>query len=85
MEKAEEVNADIIAVSVLLSTSLPFVKDLIKLLKESSLRNKYILMVGGGVVTREWATEVGADGYGENANEAVKVAIELMQRKGRIS
>jgi len=81
VEKAEEVKADIIAVSVLLSTSLPFVKDLIKLLKERNLRDKYILMVGGGAVTREWATEVGADGYGENASEAVRAAIELLQRK----
>ena len=38
-------------------------------------------MVGGGAVTREWAQEVGADGYGENADEAVKIALELIKRK----
>jgi corrinoid protein of di/trimethylamine methyltransferase len=80
VEKAEEVNADIIAVSALLSTSLPFIKDLVRLLDEKGLRSKRLLMVGGGAVTREWATAIGADGYGENAAEAVKVAIELMQR-----
>ncbi|HIQ03928.1 MAG TPA: hypothetical protein EYH40_05890 [Desulfurococcales archaeon] len=81
VKKAKEVDADIIAISALLSTSLPYVKDVIKLLKELNLRDKYILMVGGGAVTREWAKEVGADGYGENADEAVKVALELIEKK----
>ncbi len=81
IKKAKEVNADIIAISALLSTSLPYVKDVIKLLKELNLRDTYILMVGGGAVTREWAQEVGADGYGENADEAVKIALELIKKK----
>ena len=81
VKKAKEVDADIIAISALLSTSLPYVKDVIKLLKELGLRDKYVIMIGGGAVTREWAQEVGADGYGENADEAVKIAIELMKKK----
>lgn len=83
IKKAKEVNADIIAISALLSTSLPYVKEVIKLLKELGLRDKYVVAVGGGAVTREWALEIGADGYGENAEEAVKVAIELIKKKSR--
>ncbi len=81
INKAEEVNADIIAASTLLSTSMPYMEDLINLLKERGLRDKYIVMVGGGPVTREWAVSIGADGYGEDGEEAVKVAKELIKVK----
>ncbi|MCC6013384.1 MAG: corrinoid protein [Candidatus Verstraetearchaeota archaeon] len=81
IRKAEEVNADIIAVSTLLSTSMPYMEDLINLLKERGLREKYIVMVGGGPVTREWAMSIGADGYGEDGEEAVRVAKELIKVK----
>ena len=80
IRKAEEVGADIIAASTLLSTSMPYMEDLISLLKERGLREKYIVMVGGGPVTREWAASIGADGYGDDGEEAVKVAKELIQR-----
>ncbi|MEM4157240.1 MAG: corrinoid protein [Candidatus Methanomethylicaceae archaeon] len=84
IKKAEEVGADIIAASTLLSTSMPYMEDLISLLKERNLREKYIVMVGGGPVTREWAASIGADGYGDDGEEAVKVAKELLQRvKGK--
>jgi corrinoid protein of di/trimethylamine methyltransferase len=81
IKKAEEVNAEIIAASTLLSTSMPYMEDLINLLKERGLRNKYIVMVGGGPVTREWAMSIGADGYGEDGEEAVRVAKELIKVK----
>ena len=81
LKKAVEVDADIIAVSALMSTSLPYVKDLVRLLVERGLRSKFIVMVGGGAVTREWAREIGADGYGENFEEAVKAAIELINSR----
>ncbi|MCX8181741.1 MAG: corrinoid protein [Candidatus Methanomethyliaceae archaeon] len=84
IRKAEDVGADIIAASTLLSTSMPYMEDLINLLKERRLRDKYIVMVGGGPVTREWAASIGADGYGDDGEEAVKVAKELLQRvKGK--
>ncbi len=80
IRKAEEVRADIIAASTLLSTSMPYMEDLLSLLKERGLREKYIVMVGGGPVTREWAESIGADGYGDDGDEAVRVAKELVQR-----
>lgn len=80
IRKAEEVQADIIAASTLLSTSMPYMEDLLSLLKERGLREKYIVMVGGGPVTREWAESIGADGYGDDGDEAVRVAKELVKR-----
>jgi corrinoid protein of di/trimethylamine methyltransferase len=80
ISKALDVNAEIIAASTLLSTSMPYMEDMIALLKERGLRGKFIVMVGGGPVTKEWATSIGADGYGDDGDEAVKVAYELLQR-----
>jgi corrinoid protein of di/trimethylamine methyltransferase len=77
ISKAQEVDADIIGASTLLSTSMPYMEDLIALLKERNLREKFIVLVGGGPVTREWAETIGADGYGDDGDEAVKVAKQL--------
>lgn len=81
INKAVETGSEIIAASTLLSTSMPYMEDLLKLLKERELRERFTVMVGGGPVTREWAEEIGADGYGDDGDEAVAVAKELL--KGR--
>lgn len=83
LARAEEVNADIIAVSAIMSTTIPYQKDIVDLLESKGVRDKYIVMVGGGVVTQEWADKIGADGYGELASDAVEVAKKLvLQKKG---
>lgn len=79
--KAEEVGADIIAASAIMTTTVPYQKDIIDLLKSKDLRDKYIVMVGGGVVTRQWADEIGADGYADLAFDAVELAKELIAGK----
>ena len=80
---AEQVGADIIAASAIMSTTIPYQKDIIDLLESKGLRDNYIVMVGGGVVTQEWADKVGADGYGELASDAVEIARKLVaQKKG---
>jgi len=81
IEEAEKVGADIIAASAILTTTMAYMPDLVDLLTEMGVRDKYRIMLGGGPVTPDWATEVGADGYGENATEAVEVAKRLMQEK----
>ncbi len=81
IDKAREVDADIIAASAIMSTTVPYQKDIIEMLKARGLRDKYLVMVGGGVVTQEWADEIGADGYGDLASDAVDVAKELAARK----
>lgn len=74
----ERYKPDILAMSALLSTTLPMQKEVIEKLKEKKLRDKVKVMVGGAPVTPEWAAEIGADGYGEDAVQAVKVAKSLL-------
>ena len=83
IQKAKDVNADIIAVSSLMTTTMPFMKDLIEVLEASGLRDKYSVMIGGGPVSERWAKEIGASAYGRDASEAVRVAKELMAKKRR--
>lgn len=78
LAKAEEVGADIIAVSALLTTTMVRQRDLIKAADERGLRPKVKVMVGGAPVTREWVAEIGADGYSEDAIGAVKIAKQLL-------
>ncbi len=78
IEKAAELEADIIGLSALMTTSMPFQEDVLEMLHEEGLKNKYKVMVGGGPVSSDWAKEIGADGYGHTALDAVKVAKRLM-------
>jgi corrinoid protein of di/trimethylamine methyltransferase len=80
--KAEEVDADIIAASAIMTTTMTYQRDILEHLMASGLRDKYIVLVGGGVVNQKWADEIGADGYGETAVEGIRVAKELLSRRG---
>jgi corrinoid protein of di/trimethylamine methyltransferase len=81
IEKAREMKADMIGLSSLLTSTMPIQKDLIDVLKEKGERDKYLVIVGGGPVTQRWAEEIGADGYAVTAEEAVRLARDLMQRR----
>ena len=72
--KAKEVNADIIALSALLTTTLVGQKDVLEALFGQGTRDNYKVMVGGGAVTQNYADEIGADGYAESAYGAVELA-----------
>jgi len=78
VQKVKETNADIVGASALLSTTLPMQKELIEALKKAGLRDKVKVMIGGAPVTREWGEEIGADGVGVDAMDAVRVAKELI-------
>ena len=79
VEKAQQVNADIIGASALLSVTLSKQRDLVDEVKSRKL--PFRVMVGGGPVTRQWAEQIGADGYGADAQEAVESAKQLMEEK----
>lgn len=81
LEKAEEVNADIIGLSALLSTTMSQMKEVIDLLKERNLRDKYIVMIGGAPITNEFAEEIGADYYTPDAASAAEVAKKAVESK----
>lgn len=78
IEKAEEVGADIIGSSALLTTTMDYQKRLEQELKRSGLKCKYKTMVGGGPVTQRWADRIGADAYGEDAADAVRKAQQVL-------
>jgi trimethylamine corrinoid protein len=78
--KAEEYNADIIATSALLTTTMTVQKKLEDALNERGLRSKYKTMVGGAPVTKRWADKIGADGYSEDAAEAIILATQLLAK-----
>jgi methylmalonyl-CoA mutase cobalamin-binding domain/chain len=78
LSTARSREADIIAMSSLLTTSLPYMKDVLTMLQETGEKSKYKVMVGGGPLTGEWARENGADGYGKDAAEAVTLARQII-------
>ena len=78
VDKAREVNADIVGMSALLTTTMVRQRDVVKALTEAGLRPQVKVMVGGAPVTRGWVEEIGADGYSEDAVGAVAVAKKLV-------
>ena len=74
VEKAEEVGADIVCLSALLTTTMPAITDVIKDFEDSGVRSKYFIMVGGAPVSQAFADQVKADAYTPNASEAADAA-----------
>ena len=78
VDKAKEVDADIIAISALLTTTLVGQRDVIEALKDQGARDKFKVIIGGGATTAEWAETIGADGWAGSAYEAVNLANRLV-------
>ena len=78
IETAKKEKADIIAMSSLLTTSMPYMVDTLKNLNGLGVRDQFKVIVGGGPVSEDWAKEIGADGYSNDANEAVELCKKLM-------
>jgi 5-methyltetrahydrofolate--homocysteine methyltransferase len=74
---AREHNANIVGLSALLTTTMPAMKETVRLLKSANLPNVKI-MVGGAPITQAFADEIGADGYSADAGSAVNVALKLV-------
>ncbi|MBN1687272.1 MAG: cobalamin-dependent protein, partial [Spirochaetales bacterium] len=69
--------ADIIALSSLMTTTRPYQREVIEELQSLGIRDNFKVIVGGGSVTKEWADQIGADGHGKDAVEAVETARKL--------
>ncbi len=78
IEKAEEMEANFICLSALLTTTMLGQKRVVEILKEKGLSDRIKVLVGGAPVNQKWADDIGADGYGENAMVAVKVAQQII-------
>ena len=76
IQAAEEAKADIIAMSALLSTTMLSQRDVIELLRNKGVGDKYFTIIGGAPVTQEWADKIGASAYAADAPEAVRLLDE---------
>ena len=82
VRKAKEVGADIVAMSALLTTTMMEMKNVIEELKKAGIRDKVKVIIGGAPITEEFAKEIGADAYGEDAVKAVKICKQLLGIEG---
>jgi corrinoid protein of di/trimethylamine methyltransferase len=78
IEAAQKHNVDVIGLSSVMTTTMPYQKEVIDTLTEMGLRENFFVLVGGGPVSQNWANEINADGYGETAMDAVGIAKNLI-------
>jgi corrinoid protein of di/trimethylamine methyltransferase len=76
--KVKETGAQLVGLSALLTTTMVVQKEIIEALSAAGLRQQIKVIVGGAPVTRSWAEEIGADGYAEDAIQAVQLATQLV-------
>lgn len=73
-------NAQVIALSALMTTTMPSQKEVITMLKDKGMRGKFKVIVGGAPVSSDWATEIEADGYAKDAFGAVKLVDDIVKK-----
>jgi 5-methyltetrahydrofolate--homocysteine methyltransferase len=78
ISRVEELKPDILALSALLTTTMPEMERVIASLESRGLRGRVKVMVGGAPVDEKFAKKIGADGYGKDAGEAVQLARNLL-------
>jgi len=81
IQTAQEVEADIVGVSALLTTTMVKQRTVVEKIKAAGLHPRVKVMVGGAPVTRDWAMQIGADGFSEDAIGAVGVARKLVGKE----
>ncbi len=79
VSEVNEKSANMVCLSALLTTTMPMMKQTIDAVVESGLRDRVKIMVGGAPVTKNYANEIGADGYAPDAGSATKLAKALLQ------
>ncbi len=77
VEAAKEKDGTIVALSALLTTTMTMMKNVITALEKAGVRNRTKVMIGGAPITQQYADEIGADGYSDNASAAVALARKL--------
>ena len=78
IETAKEEEADLICMSTLMTTTMGGMETVIQMLEDAGMRDKVKVMIGGGPISQKYADKIGADGYSQNAVEAVKLAKRLL-------
>lgn len=78
VDRAREIQADIIALSTLMTTTMDGMAEVIRILQHDNVRDKFKVIIGGGPISQSFADKIGADGYSKNAAEAVRLARKLV-------
>jgi dimethylamine corrinoid protein len=81
VDKAKEIEASIIVLSTLMTTTMNGMAEVIKILEEENLRDKIKVMIGGGPISQSFADKIGADGYTTDASKAAKYAKSLVSKR----
>ena len=81
IERANQTEADMMALSALMTTTKPAQKEVMNLLNEMGLKKKYLILIGGAPTTNEWAQQIGADGWAETAEQGVRLAQKLAHER----
>ena len=81
IDAAQDNQVDVIGLSAVMTTTMPYQKELIDTLQELNIREQFIVLVGGGPINQQWADEIGADGYGDTAVDAVTIATQKISAK----
>lgn len=79
LNKAKEVNPDVIGMSAMLTTTMPAMKEVIDVFSEGGMRDKFKMIVGGAPLNKKYSDEIGADGYGEDAQSGVDLVKSLLK------
>ena len=83
VEKTQELGADMVCMSALLTTTMPAMKEVMQEFERRGVRDKYIFMIGGAPVTSSYAKEIRADFYGPDAATAAEIAAQALKSRGR--
>lgn len=78
VDKAKDVKADLIVMSTLMTTTMGGMETVVQMLKEAGIRDELKVIVGGGPISKKFSDLIGADGYSDNAVEAVKLSKSLL-------
>ena len=80
VKTASRENADIIGLSALMTTTMPGQKEVIDILNDMGLRDKFKVIIGGAPTSEEWSEKIGADGWGKDASQAVNIVKKLLNQ-----
>ena len=83
LDKAKEVKADIVGLSSLMTTSMPYMKECVELRDGFGLKDDFSVIVGGAPITADYTAEIGADAFGEDAVDAVGKCLALLDRAAK--
>ncbi len=81
LARAEEVGADIVALSALMTTSMPYMKEVVQLRDGLGLKARFAIIVGGAPITPEYSAQIGADAFGLDAVDGTQKCIQLMAKR----